>query len=345
MAFFFILGDSIKASAGAAIEEGLRADYVVSVDGFGGGFSPALGETIAAQPEIAAVTPLRFGFWDRNGIDEFLMAIDTETVDQTIFLDVQQGSVAALGEGGVMVFDETAKEEGWALGDSIAMGFATTGLQQVEIVGTYAESNVVQSNFLVSQDFYAANFSGFGTDVDFVLAIKAAADVTADVARDVVETAAADYANVTVRDQVEYRQSQEQQIDTLLVMFNALLLLAVIIAIFGITNTLALSIFERTREIGLLRAVGMSRRQVRRMVRWEAIIVAIIGSLLGIVVGLFFGVAVTSALARQGIDVLSIPAIQIVGLVIFGALAGLVAAILPARKAARLNILEAIAYE
>jgi putative ABC transport system permease protein len=128
-------------------------------------------------------------------------------------------------------------------------------------------------------------------------------------------------------------------------MFNALLALAVLIAIFGITNTLALSVFERTREIGLLRAVGMSRRQVRRMVRWEAIIVAIIGSLLGIVVGLFFGVAVTAALASQGIDVLSIPAVQIVGLVLFGAIAGLVAAILPARKASRLNILEAIAYE
>jgi putative ABC transport system permease protein len=161
----------------------------------------------------------------------------------------------------------------------------------------------------------------------------------------VVEDAAAAYANVTVRDQVEYRQSQEEQINTLLVMFNALLILAVIIAVFGITNTLALSVFERTREIGLLRAVGMTRRQVRRMVRWEAIIVAIIGSILGIVVGLFFGIVVTAALATQGINVLSIPAVQIVGLVAFGALAGLFAAILPARKASRLNILNAIAYE
>ncbi len=345
VAFFFILGDSIKASAGSAIEEGLRADYVVSVDGFSGGFSPALGEDLAGRPEISAVTSLRFGFWDRDGNDEFLMAVDTTTIDETIFLDVQQGSIAALGDGGVFVFDEIAKDEGWVLGDTVAMGLATTGLQQVEIVGTYAESNVVQANFLVGQDFYAENFSGFGTDVDFVLAVKAADGVASDTAREVVEGAAAGYGNVTVRDQVEYRQSQEDQVNTILVMFNALLALAVIIAIFGITNTLALSVFERTREIGLLRAVGMSRRQVRRMVRWEAIIVAIIGSILGIVVGLFFGVAVTAALASQGIDVLSIPAIQIVGLVLFGAVAGLVAAILPARKASRLNILEAIAYE
>ncbi len=345
VAFFFILGDSIKASAGAAIEEGLRADYVVSVEGFGGGFSPALGEELATKPEIEAVTSLRFGFWDRSGSDEFVMAVTTDTIDKTIFLDVQAGSIAALGEGGVFVFADTAEEEGWMLGDTIPMGFAATGLKQVEVVGIYGESNVVQSNFLVGQDFYADNFSGFGTDVDFVLAVKAADGVAADTSRAVVEGAAAEYANVTVRDQVEYRQSQEEQVNTLLVMFNALLVLAVIIAMFGITNTLALSVFERTREIGLLRAVGMSRRQVRRMVRWEAVIVAIIGSLLGIVVGMFFGVAVTSALASQGIKVLSIPALQIVGLVIFGAIAGLLAAILPARKAARLNILEAIAYE
>lgn len=345
VAFFFVLGDSIKASAGAAIEQGLRADYVVSVDGFSGGFSPALGEDLADEPEIAAVTPLRFGFWDRNGADEFLMAVNTDTIDQTIFLDVQSGSIAALGDSGVFVFDETAAEEGWLVGDTIPMGFASTGLQQVEIVGTYAESNVVQSNFLVGQQFYADNFDGFGTDVDFVVAVKAAEGVSPEVSRAVVDAAAVDYGNVTVRDQVEYRQSQEDQINTLLVMFNALLILAVIIAIFGITNTLALSVFERTREIGLLRAVGMSRRQVRRMVRWEAIIVAIIGSLLGIVVGMFFGFAVTTALASQGIDVLSVPVAQIIGLVIFGAVAGLLAAILPARKASRLNILEAIAYE
>jgi putative ABC transport system permease protein len=345
VAFFFVLGDSIKASTGSAIEEGLRADYVVSVDGFSGGFSPALGERLGEEPEIAAVTSLRFGFWDNNGTDDFVMAVDTDTIEQTIFLDVQSGSIADLAESGVFVFDETARDNGWVVGDTIPMGFATSGLQQVEIVGTYAESNVVNSNFLVGKQFYAENFQGFGTDVDFVLAVKAADGVTPEAARAVVEAAAADYANVTVRDQAEYRQSQEDQLNTILVFFNGLLVLAVIIAVFGITNTLALSVFERTREIGLLRAVGMSRRQVRRMVRWEAIIVAIIGSLLGIVVGLFFGVIVTAALASQGINVLSIPAVQIVGLVLFGAVAGLFAAILPARKASRLNILEAIAYE
>ncbi len=345
VAFFFIFGDSIKASAGAAIEEGLRADYVLSVSGFAGGFSPNLGDALEASPEVETVTRFRLGIWDRQGTDELLMGVDTETIDETVFLDVQQGSLAALGAGGVFVHEDVANDEGWALGDTIPMGFNATGLQNVEIVGIYGEQNVVQSSFLAGLDFYRQNFAGFGTDLDFVLAVNAAAGTSADAARVAVEAAAADFPNVSVQDQAEYRKSQEEQVNTLLLLFNGLLILAVIIAMFGITNTLALSVFERTREIGLLRAVGMSRWQVRRMVLWESIIVAVIGAVLGIVVGLFFGVVVTRALAAQGIDVLSVPAAQIVGLVIFGAIVGLFAAIFPARKAARLNILEAIGYE
>jgi putative ABC transport system permease protein len=345
VAFFFILGDSIKASVSNSIEAGLRADYVISVDGFAGGFSPSLAEELNSRDEIAATTSLRIGFWDRDGTDELVMGIEAETVDQTIFLDVQGGSVADLAAGGVFVHEEIASDEDWVIGDSIPMGFAATGLQDVEIVGIYGEQNVVQSNFLVGLEFYEANFSGFGTDTDFVVAVAGAEGFAPEAIRAVVDEAAAEYGNVTVRDQVEYRESQEEQVDTLLVMFNALLVLAVIIALFGIMNTLSLSIYERTREIGLLRAVGMTRPQMRRMIRWESIMVAVIGAILGIVVGLFFGIAVTAALRPQGINVLSIPAVQIAGLVVFGVVAGLLAAIVPARRAAKLNILEAIAYE
>jgi len=344
VAFFFVLGDSIKASAGAAIEQGLRADYVVSVDGFAGGFSPALSEELDAAPEIEATTSLRLGFWDNDGTDEIVMAVEADTIEQTIFLDVQQGSLEALAAGGVFVYEDTAADKKWTLGTKIPMGFTTTGLQQVEVVGIYGEQNVVQSSFLIGLDFYGKNFKGFGTDTDFVVAIKAAPGVTPEASRAVIEAAATDYPNATVRDQAEYRKSQEDQINGLLVMFNALLALAVLIALFGITNTLALSVFERTREIGLLRAVGMSRRQVRRMIRWESIMVAVLGALLGIVIGIFFGIVITAALGSAGITTLSIPVAQIVFLVIFGAFVGLIAAILPARKASRLNILESIAY-
>ena len=345
--FIFVLGDSIKASSSAAIEESLRADYMI-----GGtsamslnGFSPEFGTRLAAAPEIAAVTSMRMGYWDRDGSQDFLMGVDASTLDQTVSIGVTEGSLTALENGGVLVHEDVMKQQGWALGDTIKMGFAKTGYQDVPIVGVFSENGVVGFNFLVGMDFYKANFAGYGTDVDTALAVKVADGVSPEQARATVDTIAVDYPNASVRDQAEYRQSQEDAINQMLLMLNALLALAVIIAIFGITNTLALSIFERTREIGLLRAVGMNRGQIRRMVRWEAIIVAIIGTLLGILVGLFFGVVVTAALRSQGIDHLSIPVAQILGLVVFGAIAGLIAAILPARRAAKLNILESIAYE
>ncbi len=345
VAFFFVLGDSIKASTGAAIERGLRADYVVSVDNFAGGFSTELGDTLRATPEIGAVTALRYGYFGRDGADGFLMALDAETADETIFLDIQAGSLEALAAGGVFVHESVADEESWSVGDRIPMVFSATGLQQIEIVGIYGEQNVVQAPFLLGMDCYRENYLGGSSDTDFVLAIKAADGVSPDAARAAVEAAAADYPNVTVRDQAEYRESQEEQVNTMLVMFNALLLLAVIIALVGIANTLRLSIFERTREIGLLRAVGMTRWQVRRMVLWESIIVAVIGALLGIVVGLVFGAAVTAALSGEGITELSVPIAQIALLVVFGGIVGVIASVFPARKAARLNVLEAISYE
>ena len=147
-----------------------------------------------------------------------------------------------------------------------------------------------------------------------------------------------------MEDRAEFRQSQEAQLDQVLLIVNLLLGLAIVIAFLGIATTLALSVFERTREIGLLRAVGMTRRQLRRMVRWEAAVVAVFGALLGVALGLLFGWALTSALPTTIVDRLAIPVGQIVVIVIVAALAGLLAAFFPARRAARLNVLDAVSH-
>jgi putative ABC transport system permease protein len=131
----------------------------------------------------------------------------------------------------------------------------------------------------------------------------------------------------------------------LLGLITALLALALVIALLGITNTLALSVFERTRELGLLRAVGMSRRQARSMIRWESVIIAVIGAVLGLLVGGFFGWALVTSLADEGISEFALPAGQLIAFVVAAAVAGIIAAIPPARRAARLNVLEAIATE
>ncbi len=342
--FFFILGSSLRASVGAAIEDSLRADYVLTVEGFAGGIPTTLAEDLAGLPEVGAVTPLRLEFFERDGREDFLVGLDATTADATIFLDVQEGSLEALAGGGVFVYEGVADDEGWQVGDTVDMGFAASGLQELPIVGIYAERDALPNgaSFLLGLDEYERNYA---TQLDFAIGITVAEGLDADAARDPIASAAAEFPQVNVENQTEFRESREEQINVLLNVLTLLLVLAVLIALFGITNTLVLSVTERTREIGLLRAVGMSRWQVRRMVLWEAVVVAVLGGLLGAAVGLFFGIIVVAALGTFGITELSIPIGQIVFLVLFAAVVGVIAAIFPARRAARLNILEAIAYE
>jgi putative ABC transport system permease protein len=144
---------------------------------------------------------------------------------------------------------------------------------------------------------------------------------------------------------VEFRQSQQDQLNSFLAVIFVLLGLSLVIALIGIANTLALSVFERTREIGLLRAVGMTRRQLRRAIRWEAVIIAIFGAILGLILGVIFGVAAVVAIPDTFINTVSIPYGSLVVYLVIAGLAGILAAILPARRAARLNVLDAISHE
>lgn len=161
--------------------------------------------------------------------------------------------------------------------------------------------------------------------------------------RAAVEAVAVDYSTVTVQTRAETVAATEQQIDQLLALFSGLLFLAIVIAVLGIANTLALSVIERTREIGLLRAVGMTRRQVRRMVRWEAVIIALFGAVMGI--GIALGWAVVASLADEGLGAFAVPWGQLVLMMVLAGIAGIIASLWPSYTAARLNILDAIAYE
>jgi putative ABC transport system permease protein len=181
--------------------------------------------------------------------------------------------------------------------------------------------------------------------MDAIVMARTADGVDADEARAAVEAALVEFPQADIEDRQEFLASQEAQIDQVLVTVNVLLLLAVIIAVLGIANTLALSVFERTRELGLLRAVGMSRRQTRRMVRWEAAIVSLFGAVLGVVVGLAFGYVAANALPGSFLDRVAVPTGTLVGLLVLAVLAGLLAAIFPARRAARLDVLRAITAE
>ncbi len=188
--------------------------------------------------------------------------------------------------------------------------------------------------------FASATIAGFSDDLG-----EADQAVLVDRSRAAIDEALADYPTVTAENRVEFRQSQQTRLNSFLIVITLLLGLALVIALVGIANTLALSVFERTREIGLLRAVGMTRRQLRRSIRWEAAIVAVFGALLGVAVGVVFGVAATLALPDAFVSDVQIPWVTLAVYVAVSAAAGLVAAILPARRAGRMNVLDAIAYE
>ena len=184
-----------------------------------------------------------------------------------------------------------------------------------------------------------------GVTDDSGIYLRLADGVDSVAGREAVEAVVVEYPQAQVLDQGELRQQAETGVNALLGLIFGLLGLAVVIALFGITNTLSLSVIERTRELGLLRAVGMSRSQVRSMVRWESVIIALFGTLLGATVGIGFGWAVVRALAEDGLTSFAVPWGQIAIALVVAALAGVVAAIFPARRAARVDVLSAIAYE
>lgn len=241
-----------------------------------------------------------------------------------------------------MLSQETADELGVGVGDRLDVVFAATGPHSLPVVGVYANVALLNSGYLLGLETFNANFPDA---VDQQLFLTVAEGVSAEEASRALDTVVERFPNVSILDQTESREQTVSQINQLLGLVTALLGLALIIAVLGITNTLALSVFERTRELGLLRAVGMARKQTRSMIRLESVIIATMGAVVGLAIGVLFGWALVTALDAQGISTLSIPVVQLLAYVVGAGLAGVVAAILPARRAARLDVLDAIAQE
>jgi putative ABC transport system permease protein len=340
MAFVAIFGASVRASTDRVIADTVRADLFISSSSFNG-FGPQVAQGLRSVPQIDAVFELRMVEARIGGDPATVTGVDPATIGKVAALEVGSGSIVALDVNSILVQEDVAAEHGWSVGDQVSVRFARTGTQTFEVAGTYARDELVGS-YVISMGAYEANVT---EQLDQgVLATAVPGTSVAD-AQDAAERALADFPNVEVRNQAQFRQEQASQIDGVMSLISALLLLAVVISLFGIVNTLGLSIHERRHEIGLLRAVGMSRRQVRRMVLSESVIVALLGALLGTGIGLFFGWAVQSSLAGKGITQFVVPGAQLAQYVGIAALAGLLAGFVPAVRAARLRILDAIAYE
>jgi putative ABC transport system permease protein len=304
-------------------------------------FSPDLATRLADQPELAAVVGVRLGAFKLDGATKQLIGIDPAAYDRVVKTEVLSGSIADLQSGGLAVKEDVAKANGWTVGERVALQFPRGGTQQVQVKAIYKD-NSVNGDYLLS----LADYERFYADqADSQILVQAAPGADPAASRAAIDRVLVDFPNVTVRDQAEYKAETARQIDQVVNLFFALLALAVVIALFGIVNTLGLSIFERIRELGLLRAVGATRRQVRSMIRWEAVIIAVLGAVLGLAVGVFFGWTIVRALRSVGITEFALPGGQLVIFVVFAALAGILAAVLPGRRAARIDVLRAITTE
>jgi putative ABC transport system permease protein len=340
VAFVAIFTQSLKASSDKILEETLKADYLVTTSQFTG-FSLDVATQLRSEPAFSTVSEFRQGVFGLNGRSQQIQGVDPTNVDDVVQVSMRAGSLSELGEDDVLVFDGVAKSHKWNVGDRIEAEFTRTGKQSLRIVGIYTDDRIL-GPYVVSLSTFQKNFV---EQLDDVVLLKTAPGVPPAEGRAAADRVAEEFPNVKLEDQAQFRQSQADQINQLFGLITALLGLAILIALVGIVNTLALSIYERTREIGLLRAVGMVRGQVKSMIRWESVLISVFGALLGTAVGVFFGWAMVQALKDEGISVLSIPGGQLLTYIILAGLAGVLAGLLPARRAAKLNVLSAISYE
>jgi len=341
--FVAILGAGLRASFGDAVDKLFVADYAVTAENGFDPFTKQAGAAVTLAPGVTAVSPIRGGDARIFGDNTQVSAVQPNLA-KTVRIEWTQGSnvPAQLGKDGAFVSKDYAKKHHLKLGSPIAVTTPTAQVLHLQLKGVFDPPKGGSPFGDVTMS--AATFDAhYAAPRDLMALVNIQGGVTAaNTAR--LEKALNAFPDAKIQTASQFKKTQEDDINLTLNVLYGLLGLSVLISIFGVVNTLVLSVFERTRELGMLRAVGMTRRQVRRMIRFEGIITSLIGGALGIVVGVFLAVLTTQALSDQGI-VLAIPW-RTMAVFIFGiTVVGLLASVLPARRASRLNILKALQYE
>ncbi|MDI6103016.1 ABC transporter permease [Actinoplanes sp. NEAU-A12] len=336
---FTVLSQSMAASVNRAFDQAFTADYVLNAANFNG-FSPEAVKAVSAAPGVRGVTPVRYGAVKLGDTPTPLLVADPAALAPMINLTLESG-VAVLGTDEVLVQSGTAAARNLAVGGTVSAEYPDGAKVSLRVAGTFAENKQMTRPYVISPDSYREHSPGEAVQLAYV-------EIGGDSGQEKeiragIEKALSAYPNVQLQDRQQAKAKARDDVTQLLGMSIALLVLSIVIAALGIVNTLALSVIERTREIGLLRAIGTSRRQVGWMVRFEAVVIALFGSAVGIAVGALIGWALQRSLARNGIEVLSIPYGILALYLVAGGAVGMVAAIWPARRAARMDVLRAIA--
>jgi putative ABC transport system permease protein len=308
----------------------------------GGGFSPQLAADLRRLPEVSAAAGFGDGVARIAGSDSQFTVAEPADVPGVMDLDVREGSIAALGADGIAVSEKRADDKGWRLGTSLDATWPDGARSTLTVRAVYDAREIIGDQ-LVARAAWKAHAV---QSIDSVVLVTLADGTATAAGKAAVKRAVAPYGAPDVQDRGEYVDSVAGMVDQMLGLVYVMLLLAIIIALMGIANTLALSIHERTRELGMLRAVGQTRGQLRSMIRWESVIISTFGTVAGVGLGVFLGWAlVRAASTAQGIGTFAAPVGQLAIVVMIGAVVGLVAGYRPARRAGRIDVLAAIATE
>ena len=346
--FIAVTAQSVKASTVDAINQSVTGQYVVTTESFG---STALPQSMASDLDEVAGVRVAAGisatFANINNSGKIILAVDPDAISQVIeFTDVE-GSFASLGVGEIAVPEKLAEEKRLKIGDPIQLVFIQGGATTLSLGSIYKTEFPIQGpGWIISTDqFNTLVPPSQQTFLSIYIKLDDTSSAGVDAALPGLKAVTDTVPGAKVQNLNEYKKAQTDQVNQFLQIVYVLLALALIIAIVGVVNTLLLSVYERTRELGLLRAVGMSRRQVRSTIRLESVIISLMGTFIGLVIGIIFGWALVSALADEGITSFAIPWSQLVIIVIIAILAGVGAALYPARRAARLDVLQAISSD
>lgn len=344
VSLFTVFGASLKATMDQTVSRTFAGDVAVTASGFGAGangLSPGLAPAVAALPEVAAAVGLGKGVAEVDGGGRQLTVTDPGVLSRVLDLGAVDGSLRTLGRDGIAVSRHEADSRGWVRGSTTVLAFADGDRQTFTVRAVYEEAGLT-GDYVITRAAWAPHRA---QDSDDLVAVAFKDGVTTDEGKAAVAEVAGRYGSPRVQTRAEYADSAASGVDIMLTLVYALLALAVLIALLGIANTLTLAVHERTRELGLLRAVGQTRAQLRAMVRWESVLVAAFGTAGGLGLGAFLGWALVRASDSAGTGAYAVPPVQLAVVLLVGLVAGVLAGWRPARRAARLDVLRAIAAE
>lgn len=341
IAFIAVLANSSRAGVVETYREAVTADYVIESARAEmlGGLPPTVRDRVEGLPEVRAVSATRFGHWMDGSTTSALTAVDPAGIGQVTDLRMVKGSMSDLAGGGIVVAEHVARDRDLALGDGLPMEFARVGQQTLPIVGLLddRDAQALSTDFVVGQRTYDRLFT---ERMDASVYVSIGGD--ADAARAAIERAISDFPTADLRDEAGAVDARSATIDQILGLVTVLLLFTVLMAALGITNTMALSVLERTRQLGLLRAVGMTRRQLRTMVRTESALIALLAVGVRTSLGAVYAAAMVTVLGRDADIHTDLPVQRLLVVAVLAVVAGLLAGTAPARRAARLDVLDAI---